>query len=68
MKIKNILKLKDSLESKTSEIRLNAEGDPRTTLRFDVYEEQFFLSFDDKEIPLNINEARKLKSVLNSML
>lgn len=68
MKIKNIVKLKDKLEGTTSEIELHLKGDASTTIRFDVYEEMFFVNTQEKEIALTIDEAKKLKTVLNNML
>lgn len=68
MKIKNITKLKDKLESVTDSIDLHIKGDAPTTIRYDVYEEMFFLCTNDKEIALTETEAKRLKSVLNSML
>ena len=68
MKVKNILKVKDLLESKTGEIDLHCKGDTPTTIRFAVYEEVFYLNTQEAEVVITLAEAKKLKSVLNSML
>lgn len=70
MKIKNINALKDRFEKATSSIKINEEGNYAMSVRYDAYEDLLYVSNDEAgtEISLSVPEAKKLRSVLNSLL
>lgn len=68
MKVKNILKLRDKLSETTNEVNVAEEGNAPVNVRFDCWEELFYINYDGKEIALSIKEATKLRGQLNKVL
>lgn len=63
MKYEQILKLRSKLDHITQEHDL---GDG-TKFRIDPYEERFAIVYDTNEIILSLDEAKKLKKLINKL-
>lgn len=70
MKAKNILKLKERLENATEEHEYHDKGMNSKSVRFDVWEEAVFLSYGngEKEFTISLEEAKRLKNLLNKLI
>lgn len=72
MKAKNILAIKERLEKATEAKNFNDTSNNSLEVRFDAYEELVTISEykqqSTPEITMNLNEAKRLKTLLNRLV